>query len=570
MHKLRALGAVARDAGSLTTLVADATDAASWKGADGDDYESACALLDAGVLGAPISWTSGSGGKGIFTDLGGAASAEVFRVEDDDLLVAALFAASDWSKATENQFREDVGALPAKASTMLGRISISSGVLALVWAVEPATRVTEQLLSTARSKRAVKRPWGILAALPNGEYEVVYERMDVSAPWGMMECRLRIGPAGRAPTVIARRPKRSPVMAKGRTALPPRHVLELAPGANRVASIAFSPDGQTLALGGSGVCTAVLFQVPELSVLATFAAISPGPQTFEDSRFFLSVLVAFDPASKSVALSLRERVEIRRFDGTITHRGVHVAVPGGERTTPRGNILPAIPLAERLRRINSLAFDRAHPFLFVDGARYPLEALRTDVHDLDDRELVFSQAACIIRDHRAYAWSPSGSRLLVSYPPRIVDRAYAFEEAPEGMRLPKILAGTLAWSPDEKWVALIEDGRSKIHLCDAATGETVRVLETASSRITPDSLAFHPDGSLLAVGQSDGGVRLFDTASWSVERELPNHDTRTLDSDARSIGAIAWSPDGRWLVVGNGLRGAPGAAAVYAAEDLRR
>jgi WD40 repeat protein/serine/threonine protein kinase/tetratricopeptide (TPR) repeat protein len=58
-------------------------------------------------------------------------------------------------------------------------------------------------------------------------------------------------------------------------------------------------------------------------------------------------------------------------------------------------------------------------------------------------------------------------------------------------------------------------------------------------------LAFSPDSSLIALGGSDGTVKLIDAAS--------GQDVRTLGGAWRSnTGAIAFSPDGQWLAQGTG------------------
>ncbi|MDX6740966.1 WD40 repeat domain-containing protein [Actinocorallia sp. A-T 12471] len=77
-----------------------------------------------------------------------------------------------------------------------------------------------------------------------------------------------------------------------------------------------------------------------------------------------------------------------------------------------------------------------------------------------------------------------------------------------------------------------------IRLWDVRAG-TSRVLDGFSLAVT--SLAFSPDGRLLAVGGSDGVVRLLRTASWEPDGE-------PLTGDADAVHALAFTPDARTLV----------------------
>ncbi|HST53960.1 MAG TPA: protein kinase [Pyrinomonadaceae bacterium] len=94
--------------------------------------------------------------------------------------------------------------------------------------------------------------------------------------------------------------------------------------------------------------------------------------------------------------------------------------------------------------------------------------------------------------------------------------------------------------------ALSADGRtlaagsSVIQLWDAETGELKHKLE--GNRSSMESLAFSPDGSLLAgTGHVDGGVWLWDARDGKLRQEIKANDEPT---------AVAFSPDSKTLATG--------------------
>ena len=105
------------------------------------------------------------------------------------------------------------------------------------------------------------------------------------------------------------------------------------------------------------------------------------------------------------------------------------------------------------------------------------------------------------------------------------------------------------FSPDSRTVASgSRDG--SIHLWDAATGSHKHTLEGHAFSIT--SIAFSPTSPTLASGSSvhrydssEGGtVRLWDTGT--------GENIRTLEGQGYSITSVAFSPDGRTLAIGGG------------------
>jgi WD40 repeat protein len=97
----------------------------------------------------------------------------------------------------------------------------------------------------------------------------------------------------------------------------------------------------------------------------------------------------------------------------------------------------------------------------------------------------------------------------------------------------------LALSPDGKLLAWAVVGRvetsAKVHLLDPVSGRLVGALEGPSV----ESLAFSPDGRLLAVGEFHHNVRLVDVARRRFVRDLGEH--------THSVTALCFSPDGKHL-----------------------
>ncbi|MCX4884750.1 trypsin-like peptidase domain-containing protein [Streptomyces sp. NBC_00847] len=103
---------------------------------------------------------------------------------------------------------------------------------------------------------------------------------------------------------------------------------------------------------------------------------------------------------------------------------------------------------------------------------------------------------------------------------------------------------SVAFSPDGKTLASSGEGES-VRLQDVATGKTAAVLQGHTDEVW--SVAFSPDGKTLATGSYDRSVRLWDVATRKTTAVLTGHTD--------GLRSVAFSPDGKTLATADFDRG---------------
>jgi serine/threonine protein kinase len=101
----------------------------------------------------------------------------------------------------------------------------------------------------------------------------------------------------------------------------------------------------------------------------------------------------------------------------------------------------------------------------------------------------------------------------------------------------------LAWSPDGKYLAIVDRNDKHVHVLDVEKGKSIADIEGSKVALLNLTPAWSPDGKELAFATEDKKVVVWNLAE--------NKATFTFTGHTRSINAVAFLPDNKTLVSGS-------------------
>ncbi len=294
----------------------------------------------------------------------------------------------------------------------------------------------------------------------------------------------------------------------------------------RVANLALSPDGLTLAVAGSGVL-GNQFSIFRLD--ATKKTVIPLATDVDSSSSSASAL---SPDGQRIAVGASLSGEVFVYDtatgGAIAeHRAAHasaisaIAFSGDGAKLATADAEGTIKIWADARKLNS----KSTALVTLKGHH---GAINTLGFSSDGKRLA---STCV--DKTAEVWDLENAGAAI----RRLERTSRF------------MSFMARFSSDGQWIAA--DNGSSVRLWDAATGRPVRDLSAGGKSFT-GSVAFSPnDPRLLAVGCSLPADVSY-VALWDIDAGT---ELARLPVDERpGVGELAFSPDGKYLVAGFGRK----------------
>jgi len=181
------LGHVSTESGPLLLIDHDAV--GSWFGIDGDDYGRACRLLDESEIGGEIAVGKYRGLVwGVPTG-----TTEVWRVRSDSIVLSRNWLDPEAARSEHEQSRRLVE-LPRSRQIDLGRLSVRSGWIVILWATENGSDIVKLDPADGLALDLSVGHAAIIVSLPAGEYlcsgdEVRHDGTSALRCWVVPEVR---------------------------------------------------------------------------------------------------------------------------------------------------------------------------------------------------------------------------------------------------------------------------------------------------------------------------------------------------------------------------------------------
>ncbi|MDD2722290.1 MAG: caspase family protein [Gallionella sp.] len=292
-----------------------------------------------------------------------------------------------------------------------------------------------------------------------------------------------------------------------------------------VNSVAISPDGKTLGLGGEGVTLVEIGGDAELRSIGGYGSVVNMAGFSPDKR-----LLAFGSGKQCSLWDMADGLQIRRMGDA---NGFRLAEGYGKLAFAPAS--QQLLVADWLKGVALWDVATGKELSLAEiGEGYLKSAAVTDD---------FSRVAAVIH-------KDAGEYILIW-------------DVRSGLKSRDMASpasfGNIQFSPDGRMIAV--PGNEAIQLLDAASGNTMGSLDVAQAV----SLAFSPDGRLLAAGKADDSIKLLDVASGKklftlgVAQKLaaidnsrkPGGIQRYFPGHEQAVNVVAFSPDGRLLASGS-------------------
>jgi WD40 repeat protein len=303
----------------------------------------------------------------------------------------------------------------------------------------------------------------------------------------------------------------------------------------RLNSVAFAPDGHTLASGGDNgvVIQWNLDTSGDYRDISRKGIIVEGSLRFSAGSDLISTTVAYSPDGKYLAsgTSATQRPLLYSVaEGMSADFVANAPAPGfGGRGRRKEQTVIAFSHSGEVIAVNS--YDRIWFVRSIDNERLQeLQAHTAEVTSLafspDGRTLASGSA-----DGTVGLWRVASVNSLATPTPMPTSAASTTLKAPES-------AYRLAYSPDGRTLAIETYVSKRVQLFDIRSRQ---ILHTFDIGFWIGGMAFSPDNQLLAIADADGKVEM-----WSVQDGVLLY---TLRRSPSSLGGVAFSPDGRSLAV---------------------